>query len=280
MSVLRGIGKPGALIELPAGEVHVWHAGLELAETHWRQAVATLAPDERERAARFRLERHRRRFVAARGLLRQILGAYLGLDAGGVCLAYTANGKPGLAASEARLAFNLSHADGLAIYAVTRDRQVGIDVERVRPMADLLEIAGQHFSAREKDLLARLSGARRRTAFFRAWTCKEAWLKSSGVGLAFPLARVEVTISDSEPSRLLSVEGDAFAAKRWSLHELRPRPGCMAALAVSGTIDRCLCRAWHWRAVRGKPLSLVEDGRDHLRPQHATAANDRCDRLC
>jgi 4'-phosphopantetheinyl transferase len=263
MSANRSMDNPCTLIELPVGEVHVWHAGLELSEAHWQQAAATLAPDERQRAARFRFERHRRHFVAGRGLLRQILGAYLGIDPGGVRLTYTACGKPCLALPRSALAFNLSHADGLAVVAVTRDREVGIDVERVRPMADVLEIAGRHFSAWEQDLLARLSSAQRQTAFFRAWTRKEAWLKASGVGLAFPLERVEVTMADGKPARPLGVEGDVQEPRRWSLHELRPWPGYIAALAVSGTINRYLCRAWRWRADDGERPSPIE-GAHHL----------------
>jgi len=246
------VTRAGTRMELPApGTVHVWHAALEPPDVRWQELAATLAPDERERVARLRPGPHRRRFVAGRGLLRVILGAYLGSDPGRVPLAYGAAGKPHLAGTAAALAFNLSHSDGLAVCAVAVDREVGIDVERLRPIPDMLEIAACCFSARERAFLAWLDDAERVGAFFRAWTRKEAWLKATGCGLPLGPERVEVTMAAGEPPRLLGVAGLADAPRRWSLHDLFLRPGYVAALAVSDPVRRCLCRAWPWC---GSPL--------------------------
>lgn len=234
-------------MELPAvGTVHVWHAGLEMPDVHWRELAASLTPDERERAARLRSDLHRRRFVVGRGLLRAILGTYLGLDPGQIRLAEGHAGKPHLAGIEAPIAFNLAHADELAVCAVATRVEIGVDVERVRPLPDMLHVAACCFSERERTFLARLAGAERAGAFFRAWTRKEAWLKATGYGLAFGPEGVEVTLGAKEPARLLAVAGLPDAPKRWSLHDLPLRQGYAAALAASGPVRQRMCRAWAW----------------------------------
>jgi 4'-phosphopantetheinyl transferase len=242
-------------MELPAmGTVHVWLAGLELPEAHCRQLAVSLTPDERERAACFRSDLHRRRFVVGRGLLRAILGAYLGLDPGRIGLAKGPAGKPYLAGIEAPIAFNLAHSDDLAVCAVATSAEVGVDVERLRPMPDMLHVAACCFSERERAFLTRLAGAERVGAFFRAWTRKEAWLKATGHGLVFGPEGVEVTLGAGEPARLLAVAGLPDAPQRWSLHDLPLRPGYAAALAASGPVQHRLCRAWAWgRVPRASP---------------------------
>ena len=113
----------------------------------------------------------------------------------------------------------------------------------------MLAIAGCFFSARERALLARLDGAKRARAFFRAWTRKEAWLKATGCGLPFGPEHVDVTLAAGEPARLLAVAGLPDAPLRWSLRDLALRPGYVAALAVPGPIARCLCHAWAWASA-------------------------------
>lgn len=236
---------------LAAGTVHVWYAELGLLDAYWRELAATLAPGERERAARLRHEPHRRSFVASRGLLRVILGAYLDWDPSRISFACGAAGKPHLAGAPSNLAFNLSHSDELVAYAVAMDREVGIDVERLRPVPEMLAIAAFCFLAQERRFLTQLDEAERVNAFFRAWTRKEAWLKATGRGLPLGPRCVEVTMAAGEPARLLRITGIADAPRHWSLHDLRLRPGYAAALAGPDPIRPCLCRAWSWC---GNPL--------------------------
>lgn len=240
----------GARLELPpSGEVHVWHADLAVPDARWRQLAATLALDERERAARLRAESQRRRFVAGRGLLRVILGAYLGLEPGRIRLAYGATGKPHLAGIETPLTFNLAHAEEVAVCAVATGFPVGVDVERLRPLPYMREVAACCLSERERAFLASLRGAERVHAFFRAWTRKEAWLKAVGYGLAFGPERVEVTLAAGEPARLVTVFGHPDAPHQWSLHDLPLRPRYAAALATSRLVRRCSWRRWAWESV-------------------------------
>ena len=118
-----------------AGEVHLWKASLDQPESVLDALAASLSADERRRAERFHFVRDRRRFIAARGVLRDILGRYLRVPAGSVNLVTMEHGKPELADRTGNgLQFNLSHSHDLAVYAITCRRKVGVDIERVRTM--------------------------------------------------------------------------------------------------------------------------------------------------
>jgi 4'-phosphopantetheinyl transferase len=141
----------------------------------------------------------------------------------------------------------LAHAQGLALYAVAIDREVGIDLERSRPIPDAEEIAERFFSNREKTALLSVPSGQRHEAFLNCWTRKEAYIKAVGDGLACPLDRFEVSLKPGEPARLLSVEGDPREALRWCLRELTPAPDYNAAIAVEGHGWHLAC--WHWPAT-------------------------------
>lgn len=231
---------------LERDEVHVWIAPLDGAGARRDALEAVLSPDEAARAARFRFEEDRRRFVAARGTLRSILGRYLGCAAAEVRFEYGPFGKPLLAApgEPQPLHFNLSHAGELALLAVARGRRVGIDVEQIRPLRDLEALVERFFAAYERATIGALAPELRQEAFFTCWTRKEAYIKARGEGLTFPLHAFDVTILPSDPAGLRSVSGDAAEASRWSLREIRPRTGYVAALAVEGQDWHLICSEW------------------------------------
>lgn len=193
-----------------------------------------LAPDEEERAGRFHFDRDRRRYVVARGLLRVILGQYLRRAPASLHFRYGAHGKPHVAAPEVALQFNLSHAGDVVLYAVTRRRRVGIDVERLDRLEDIASLALRVFSAREQAVFRRLPPEKRRAAFFACWTRKEAFIKAIGDGFSFPLEAFDVTVAPETPAALLRTRTDPEAAARWQMHDLAPGAGYAAALAVEG----------------------------------------------
>lgn len=164
---------------LAAGEVHLWRVGLGAGAD-----VAVLSEDERVRAARFRFDCDRARYVAARVALRTILGAYLGKPPAQLGFIYGPAGKPGLDGDGAWLRFNVAHSADLALIAVRRGGAVGVDVERVRPIPDALSIAERYFGTAAREALGRLPVVERDREFFRSWTRFEAALKASGAGLA------------------------------------------------------------------------------------------------
>jgi 4'-phosphopantetheinyl transferase len=230
-------------------EVHVWRATLDETPSPIDSFLHTLAADERTRAERFHFPRDRERFIVARGVLRAILGLYSNSAPECVSLRYSSHGKPHLASESggAAIHFNISHSHGVALYAVTRAREVGIDLECIRSDLAVQQIAERFFSHREIATLHALPTDLREAAFFRCWTRKEAYIKAKGEGLSLPLDEFDVSLTPGEPAALLRTQRDPDEAHRWSLQELTPAPGYVAALAVEGHGWRLAC--WDWRSL-------------------------------
>jgi 4'-phosphopantetheinyl transferase len=229
-------------------EVHVWRATLEHPAGYIQRLAQTLSEDERQRAGRFRFERDRWRYIVGRGLLRAILGRYLDLAPEQLRFRYGPRGKPALAEmlgeSEGELCFNVAHSHELALYAVARGRGVGVDIEYVRPIDELEQMAERFFSLSEVAVLQALPSDQKQEAFFNCWTRKEAYIKAVGDGLSRPLDQFGVSLAPGEPAKLLSVAGDPDEAGRWSIQALAPASGYVAALAVAGHGWWLQC--WQW----------------------------------
>lgn len=237
---------PPAGLALEDDDVHVWRADLDQPEPFIRQLAGALSDDERERADRFRFDVHRNHFIVGRGLLREILGRYLNLEPGRLQFCYGQQGKPGLLNSDGDpgLRFNLAHSGQLALCAVTRNREIGVDLEYVRPVLDMDLVAERNFSPRENSVLQALPASERQLAFFNCWTRKEAYIKAIGEGLSRPLDQFDVSLAPGEPARLLWVAGNPQEASCWSLRELAVAAGYVAALAVEGQDWSLTCRQW------------------------------------
>jgi len=238
---------PHSDLALPDDEVHVWRAALERSPDVVNRLAQTLLPDELTRAERFHFARDRRRFIVSHGVLRAVLCRYLRVDPRQVRFRYGARGKPHLAKEMGNDAFrfNLAHSHELAVYAFTRGREIGIDLEYVRPLAGAEEIADRFFSARENSEFCSLPESLKLEAFYNCWTRKEAYLKATGDGLSRALDTFDVSLLPGAPAALLRVEGDQAEAARWSLRTLAPGPGYVAALAVEGDGWRMVCWEWH-----------------------------------
>lgn len=235
-------------LPLPPGEVHLWRIPLAPPETALRRLEATLAPDERARAERFRFDVHRVRYVAGRGALRAILGRYLGVAPAAVSFGYAEHGKPRLdAAAAGAIRFNLSNAEDLALVALVRGREVGVDLENLRTIDDAEAIAGRFFSVPENEVFRCLPAGERDRAFLRCWTRKEAFVKAVGEGLSMPLDRFDVSFAPGEPARLLGTRPDAAEAARWRLWDVDAGPGWLAALMVERGEVEPVVRCWDWR---------------------------------
>jgi 4'-phosphopantetheinyl transferase len=215
------------------------------------QFAATLATDEQQRAGRFHFERDRRRFIVGRGILRMILGYYLSLSPSRVQFSYGARGKPALAetfgGAGEQLCFNLAHSGEIAVYAMLHNQEIGVDVEQIRPMPDLEQIAGRFFAAQEQATLLRLPVEQRQDAFFNCWTRKEAYIKALGVGLAQPLDQFCVSLAPGQAAHLVSIAGSEAEAAGWLLAAFRPAPGYVASVAVPGHGWRLIY--WDWPAT-------------------------------
>ena len=244
-------GTPPERLILGPAEVHVWRGRLALDPNGLERRRKTLSGDEQARAARYRFLKDRDSFIAARGMLRGILGRYLGRAPETVQFDYGPHGKPALPHEPGgvRLRFNLSHSGGLALCAVASRRELGIDIEHQRPELADESVAERFFSAREVATLRSVPPAQQQAAFFACWTRKEAYLKAVGGGLTIPLDRVEVSLAPGEPAALLCTEAGPADARRWSVCELAPGTGYTAALVVEGHDWQPRC--WDWSESDG-----------------------------
>lgn len=237
---------PPEELTLADDEVHVWRVWLNPATGEVEALHRTLSAGERERAGRFYFAKDRRRFIVARGSLRAILGDYLHLAPERVRFAYGTRGKPALAGDleAGALRFNVAHSHELALIAATRGREIGVDVERLRSIADWSPITRRFFSPLEVATLSGLPTGLQPEAFFAVWTRKEAYIKARGDGLSLPLDEFDVSVAPDEPAALLSTPGNEDGARRWSLRALTPAPGYAAAIAVEWNAWRLRC--WQW----------------------------------
>jgi 4'-phosphopantetheinyl transferase len=237
---------PPRTLVLDCDEVHIWRATLDRAPSQIQDFLHTLAADEQARASRFYFARDREHFIVARGVLRAVLGCYLNRAPECLSFCYGAHGKPGLAGQhdEDAIRFNVSHSHGLALYAVARGRQVGIDIEHIRLDLAVAEIAERFFSRREVAMLLALPTEVQRQAFFRCWTRKEAYIKALGEGLSLPLDQFDLPPAAGGPDTALGARRHPSDATRWSLQELTAASGYAASLAVEGHDWRLAC--WQW----------------------------------
>ncbi len=224
-------GDSGSRRALSQTAVAIWTVDLNQPSHFERRLAALLSHDERARADRFVFDRDRSHYIIGRGALRQILAACLGV--GPECLAFTygERGKPSLGGAAAgALEFNLSHAAGLAVVAISRAGPVGVDVEHAFRVVDYEGLSRRFFAASEAAALRTVPSARRAEAFFNCWTRKEAYIKATGDGLACPLDRFAVTLRPGEAPSLCWIADDD--ASRWRIASFVPRYGFVAALAT------------------------------------------------
>jgi len=242
MATSTRCGLVGLELRLPNDEIHVWDAELDVPPTVLGRLEAALSGDERTRADRFFFARDRNRFIAARAILKQLLGRYLGRGPEDFEFGYGPYGKPYLEAKQGLppIRFNLSHSSGKAVFAFTSGSEVGVDLESVRADFARNEIAEAHFSQRELEELRRLSPSLKPEGFFLCWTRKEAYVKAQGAGLQIPLTSFSVSLTPGQPEELESTDRD-----RWKIRSFRPAPGYVGAVVAEGK-DWNLQR-WHWQ---------------------------------
>jgi 4'-phosphopantetheinyl transferase len=214
--------------------VEIVMARLDARADRVRALSDLLSDDERRRLSRFAFDRDRRRFAVARGTLREVLGERLGADPAAITFEYGRHGKPALGApfSSSGVRFNVTHTDEIAVFALTHEREVGVDVESVRAMPDADLVAEHFFSEAETAVFRRLAPSDRLAGFYACWTRKEAFIKAQGDGLRFPLHEFDVSLDPTEPARILRVGQTPGGQCGWSLLSFSALPGVAGAVVV------------------------------------------------
>lgn len=216
-------------MQLNPSTVHVWSVNLNISSELETTFFSLLNPEERIRANRFRPPFHRKRFIAARGALRQLLGNYLDTPPELLEFGYNEHKKPYLLSTNIEISFNVSHSRDYALIAITMENRVGIDVEKVREKFNLA-IAERYFSSAENTALQTLPSKERPLAFYRLWARKEAVVKAMGKGLTYPMSSFTVSLEPiSEVIDILS--------ENWYLAPLVVSTDYVAALATQMPIE-------------------------------------------
>jgi 4'-phosphopantetheinyl transferase len=219
-------------LRLGPNEVHLWRASLACEPATLHRLEATLAKDEKSRAQRFLFVRDRNHYIAGRGILRDLLGKYLSCVPAGLRFRYGLQEKPALDA-EATLkpaSFNLSHSHGMAVFAFSLGREVGVDLEFIPPDLATDDIAARFFSARELAELRALPAELRSEGFFLCWTRKEAYVKARGAGLHIPLESFSVSLTPGQPEKLVTPDSE-----RWTIWSFQPAAGFVGAIVGEGS---------------------------------------------
>ena len=219
-------------ITIGADVVHVWAMNIDAPEVD--ECGSLLDVEEKQRLSRFSSLIVIQRFAIAHGLARAILARYLRVEPVGIVFERAVEGKPYIAAPICNLSFSLSHSYGRAILAVSRGRQVGADVEALRHEVDILRIARKHFTTAEYGALLGAPANGQRGAFFARWVAKEAFLKATGVGLRFPLDRLEVVFAPGAGTASIRLPHVGGIACDWSVRMITLEGGWPGAVSAPG----------------------------------------------
>jgi 4'-phosphopantetheinyl transferase len=241
--------KPGSLIErstravgtawhelesaptLKHAECHIWSLSLRQPEERFARLEEILSLKEKQRADAFLLPAPRQQFVICRGALRVLLGAYLNREPRGFHFTQNPFGKPGLANSD--IHFNVSHSGTLALIAITRDIDIGVDIELHRPLEDMSGLAHMVFDSQDMEHWSALPQNQRTSAFYRAWTRKEAVAKAIGCGLALDFPTLRVSFIAGQPPTILEMDPSRGRIHDWTLENIATDDDYSAALAAS-----------------------------------------------
>jgi 4'-phosphopantetheinyl transferase len=255
------LGFEPAAVEWPgANEVHLYCLSFEEHLAAAPILLAWLSAAEIERAAAFRLDHLRERFVLAHGCVRAVLAGYLRQHPRDIAFGTNPYGKPFIAADGGAgggLSFSLSHCDAHAVVAVAANATVGVDIDQRRPRVDARDIAKRYFAPQEAEAIDRLADGDVDAHFLLMWTCKEAFIKAIGLGLAYPLDRVLVHDAAGGAPVLDPLEAEHGPSTAWSLRTWRPAPDRCIALAVKQPEPLTVCTftvARGFRIVRTRSM--------------------------
>lgn len=224
--------QPADDLKLESHHADIWRISLDVEPDTVKRFESTLSAEESHRAAKFQFPADHDRYVIAHGFLRAVLARYLGGNPSHFKFSVNSYSKPALKGHD--LEFNLSHSADFALVAVTHNRKIGVDVERIRSGISAHVIARQYFSKAEVAELEMVPLELRERAFFVGWTRKEAYIKAQGMGLSLGLDSFDVSITPDQPAILHATRPNPEEAARWTLISFPIDPRYEAAVAVCG----------------------------------------------
>lgn len=229
-----------------SNQIHIWRASLNVSELQVKSLLEILSVDEIERAGRFHFERDQKRFIAGRGMLRQMLGLYLAIPPQDIRFKYASHGKPLIHTDSKHqvLHFNLSHSAGVVLYAFAHNQPIGIDLEGIKRKVEIEQIAKRFFSPEEIHSLQQVPPHIQSDLFFQYWTRKEAFLKAIGKGVSFPMEQVDVSAQSGQKWAPVNLKGDSLEHSNWYGRDLFLGQGYAGAIVTEGKGWEISCREY------------------------------------
>jgi 4'-phosphopantetheinyl transferase len=201
---------------------------------------ALLTEEERGKEFRFYFPDDQRRYLVTRAMVRTVLSKYLDVAPTDWRFATNSYGRPEIAnltRAECGLCFNISHTRGLIALAVTKHRELGVDVENVRTREVSIEIADRFFARAEVAELATIPAERQQDRFFEYWTFKESYIKARGMGLSIPLGQFSFHYPHERAVQLAIEPELGDDATRWSFWQYRPTSEYLLAVCAERRVD-------------------------------------------
>lgn len=246
---LLWLPKPADDIALESNEVHIWRAALLQPDSHVQFLRHILSPDETQRAEQYHFPEERQRFINSRGILKDILGLYLNIPPEKIRFRNNSFGKPfvDIGVPQIDLQFSMSRSHDLALYAITCNRQIGIDIEYIHPILEIDQLIHRFFSLREKHAIRSVSPDHKLDTFFRYWTYKEAYIKAIGAGLSVSLNQFDIFDSTASFIELYNIQEDFREDLRQHTPDIsHPSPEYVATLAITEASSYRLS-GWQWQ---------------------------------
>ncbi len=222
---------PANHLSIEPHQLHIWRVDLHPSPQAAGIEREMLSPAETDRMEKFQFEPDRYRFIVSHCALRIILSRYLDIAPQQVQYQYTDKGKPSLVPATG-LFFNLAHSGELALVAVGLHSQIGVDVEFIRMVDDLDQLAKSCFSQSEFQAFQQTPAALKQRVFFNGWTRKEAYIKAVGDGLSIPLDQFDVSMLPEESPMLLSIASHPDEVNQWSMQDIPVGDDYAACIAI------------------------------------------------
>lgn len=219
-------------IHLSNNQIHIWKIDTNQANVNLDTLYNNiLSSNERERVDRLRSENDKKRFIISRGQLRKSLSSYLKVSPSNITFSYNKYGKPSIRSEHnlENIKFNVSHSKNLVVYAITQNREVGIDLEYIRGVSHADKIVRRYFGEEESEFYYSQPENEKELAFFTLWTRKEAYSKARGMGIGLPGKKFDLNLTGSiQSNSRKNIDSD------WSLIDIEINSDYFAALAAEG----------------------------------------------
>jgi 4'-phosphopantetheinyl transferase len=218
---------------------HIYLASLDLTHPQIKTLFKLLSPEEKNSAKRYHFEHDRVLYIARHGILRTLLGNYIKCEPDQIQFTTNTYGKPYLKHMDhnKQYYFNISYSNNMGVFAFTADQEVGIDIEFVKNIPEMNSIVDNYLSSKEKNKFKKLSKIQRENLFYEYWTRKEALVKGIGMGLKYPIDRIDLNLQNVQTAVIDNRHTNSESKQIWSIYKLNLPQGFIGALALRNQID-------------------------------------------